>query len=98
MTTLAAPGPFSGLPTRDFEGWRSRSVAWDERDRLKAGAMERRQGGATQTQLGQYPGDSGPGSAPTTPDKAGDLSVDQRDLSNARAIVDGRAPGSRTTS
>ncbi|MGC0378409.1 hypothetical protein [Streptomyces sp. SAI-229] len=60
--------------------------------------MERRQSGATQMRLNQYPGDSGPGPAPTTPDKTGDLSVDQRDLSNARAIADGRTPGSRTTS
>ncbi|MFI2377790.1 hypothetical protein ACH5AO_22345 [Streptomyces sp. NPDC018964] len=56
-------------------------MAWDEWDQLKAEALERRQGGATQMQLNQYPGDSGPGSAPTTPDKTGDLSVDQQDLS-----------------
>ncbi|MEW1869451.1 MULTISPECIES: hypothetical protein [Streptomyces] len=56
-------------------------MAWDEWDQLKAEALERRQGDATRMQLNQYPGDSGPGSTPTTPDKTGDLNVHQQDLS-----------------
>ncbi|MEZ7002252.1 hypothetical protein [Streptomyces sp. AD55] len=56
-------------------------MAWDEWHQLKAEALERRQGGATGMQLNQYPGDSGPGPAPTVPDRTGDLNVNQQDLS-----------------
>ncbi|MGW0792550.1 hypothetical protein ACWD04_31115 [Streptomyces sp. NPDC002911] len=56
-------------------------MAWDEWDQLKTEALERQQAGATNMQLNQYPGDSGPGPAPTTPGSTGDLSVNQQDLS-----------------
>jgi hypothetical protein len=67
-------------------------VVWDEWDQLKAEALEGRQGDATHMQLNQYPGDSGPGPAPTAPGRTGDLNVDQQDLSrigsHARTLYD----------